>query len=156
MLREIIMQKFDENMGEGTIVEWCKKGGDQIDKGDILAIIVTEKSTYDLESEFSGKLAKIFIAEHGTVPVGQIIALIGETDADLQEYSEKEIAVTEEIHSRNAIDRASDGNKMIKIRATPAAKEQALEHNIDLECIGVQGRLITEKDVLKYINEQKR
>jgi pyruvate dehydrogenase E2 component (dihydrolipoamide acetyltransferase) len=47
---------FDEVMEEGSIVEWCKNEGDAIQKGDVLALVETDKATMEIEAERAGVL----------------------------------------------------------------------------------------------------
>jgi pyruvate dehydrogenase E2 component (dihydrolipoamide acetyltransferase) len=50
-------------MEQGTIAKWCKKEGDQVAEGDLIAEIETDKATMGLESTEDGYLAKILIPE---------------------------------------------------------------------------------------------
>ena len=61
------------------IMNWHKKEGDRIEKEEIVLTIETEKVSLDVESPRSGFLVKIVAAEGETVPIGQTIALIGDT-----------------------------------------------------------------------------
>lgn len=60
---EIVMPKIGLNMEEGTIVDWIKKEGDEVKRGDVLFILETEKITAESESPYDGKLVKILIQE---------------------------------------------------------------------------------------------
>ena len=76
---EVIMPRLDPEMREGRIVEWLKKEGDMVRKGEIIAIIETEKATAEIEAPESGVLSKILVKEGEVVPVGSKIAIIVKT-----------------------------------------------------------------------------
>ena len=73
---EITMPKLSDTMTEGTLLRWCKKKGDKIEVGDILAEVETDKATMEMEAFEEGTLADIFVAEGGKVLVGAPLALI--------------------------------------------------------------------------------
>src|SRR5260370_18757801 len=71
------MPRLSDNMKEGTVARWLKKAGEEIKKDDILAEIETDKATMDLEAYEAGTLQQILVQEGETVPIGQVVALIG-------------------------------------------------------------------------------
>src|SRR5699024_9363653 len=81
----INMPLLSDTMEEGTIAKWLKKKGDQVEEGDILAEIETDKATMEFESFYEGTLLHIAVEEGDTVPVNQMIAIIGEEDEDIEE-----------------------------------------------------------------------
>ena len=95
-MAEIInMPRLSDTMEEGTVAKWFKKVGDQINEGDILAEIETDKATMEFESFNEGELLHIGIQEGGTAPVDTLLAVIGEKGEDISEiikgdFSEKE------------------------------------------------------------------
>jgi pyruvate dehydrogenase E2 component (dihydrolipoamide acetyltransferase) len=74
---EVTMPRLSDTMQEGTISQWLKKPGDQIKKGDVLAEIETDKASMDLESYDAGVLEQVLVQAGETVPIGQVIAIIG-------------------------------------------------------------------------------
>ena len=76
-MSEITMPRLSDTMEEGTIARWLKSPGDEIKKGDILAEIETDKATMDLEAYEAGTLQQVLVQEGETVPIGQVVALIG-------------------------------------------------------------------------------
>lgn len=76
-MAEVNMPRFSDTMQEGTISRWLKHQGDTIKKGDILVEIETDKANMELESYDSGVLERILVQEGETVPIGQLIAVIG-------------------------------------------------------------------------------
>src|SRR5437667_6222006 len=84
MATEVKLPRLGQGMESGTIVKWLKSEGEQVQKGDALYELDTDKVTQEVEAEASGVLLKIAVAE-GEVEVGKTIAFIGdkgETVAD--------------------------------------------------------------------------
>lgn len=73
---EVNMPKFGATMEDGEIVEWYKKPGDAIKKGDALCSIMTEKITNDLEAMRDGVLDSITVQEGEKANCGDVIAYI--------------------------------------------------------------------------------
>jgi pyruvate dehydrogenase E2 component (dihydrolipoamide acetyltransferase) len=71
------MPRLSDTMTEGTIAKWLKHAGDQVQKGEILLEIETDKATMELEAYESGVVEKVLVDEGQTVPIGQPIMLIG-------------------------------------------------------------------------------
>ena len=76
------MPALGADMDEGTVLEWRVKPGDQIRKGDIIAVIDTAKSAIEVESFHPGTVARLVVEPGETVPVGTVLALITEPAAD--------------------------------------------------------------------------
>jgi len=76
-MSEVTMPRLSDTMQEGTIAQWLKKPGDPVKKGDVMAAIETDKATMDLEAYDAGVLEQILVQEGQTVPIGQVIAVIG-------------------------------------------------------------------------------
>ncbi len=77
MATEIKLPRLGQGMESGTIVKWLKSEGDQVEKGEPLYELDTDKVTQEVEADASGVLLKIAVAE-GEVEVGKTIAVIGE------------------------------------------------------------------------------
>src|SRR5689334_4549161 len=77
-MAEIRMPKMGDGMEEGTILRWMKREGDSIRVDEPIAEIETDKANVEMPAEEAGTLTKIVVAEGQTVPVGAVIALIGE------------------------------------------------------------------------------
>ena len=83
------MPRLSDTMEEGTVSSWLKKVGDQINEGDILAEIETDKATMEFESFYSGELLYIGVEAGKTVPVDSMLAIIGHKDEDITAYVDK-------------------------------------------------------------------
>jgi pyruvate dehydrogenase E2 component (dihydrolipoamide acetyltransferase) len=82
MASEVKLPRLGQGMEAGTIVKWLKSEGDQVEKGEPLYELDTDKVTQEVEAEASGVLLKIAVSE-GEVPVGQTIAVIGDEGEDV-------------------------------------------------------------------------
>ena len=73
----ILMPALSPTMTEGTLAKWLKKEGDQVDPGDVIAEIETDKATMEVEAIDQGTLGKIVVPEATEgVPVNAVIALM--------------------------------------------------------------------------------
>ena len=174
------MPRLSDTMEEGNIVGWLKKVGDQVEPGDVLAEVETDKATMELESFQSGTLLYIG-KEEGPVPVDGIIAIIGakgeDYEAQLKEAEAASAPAAAEEPKKEEVKEApkaapaaspapvatkpappvaqpaaaSDNGS--RVFATPLAKKLAQEADMRIENIpgsGPGGRIIKE-DVEKYI-----
>jgi len=88
MAIKIEMPKLSDTMEEGVIAKWNVKEGDKISAGDIIAEVETDKATMDVEAFDDGTLLKIITAEGDAVPLGGLIAVIGEEGEDISDILE--------------------------------------------------------------------
>ncbi len=147
MGKEVVMPKLGLTMSKGKIVEWKKKEGDKVEAGEDIAIIETEKITTTIKAPISGIILKIYAKEGEEVPVGQIIAFIGEpgetppsiTPTRAEEVAPPEVKQKMEVKA--------------EVRATPRARKLAKEKGIDLTMVRGTGPggMITEEDVLREL-----
>jgi pyruvate dehydrogenase E2 component (dihydrolipoamide acetyltransferase) len=79
----IDMPKLSDTMSEGVISKWNIKVGDQVNSGDIIAEVETDKATMDVEVFDSGTVLKIMAKEGEAVPLGGKMAIIGEAGEDI-------------------------------------------------------------------------
>jgi len=76
------MPALGADMDEGTLVEWLVKPGDQIRKGEIIAVVDTAKSAIEVESFHTGTVGQLVVPAGQTVPVGTVMATITGTGAE--------------------------------------------------------------------------
>ena len=84
MIREVFMPALSSTMTEGKIVSWVKTPGDRVEKGETVVIVESDKADMDVESFHEGILAAIVVEAGGTAPVGEAIALLAETEAEIE------------------------------------------------------------------------
>ena len=168
---DIVMPKLGLTMTEGMLVEWKKKEGDPVKKGEILFVLETEKVTFEVESPEEGLLGKILVQEKEKVPVGAVVAYLlkpGEDIADLKAAA----SLPEELQpKKEGVEAASltparesisssetRAREDARIKASPLAKKIAKEYNIDLKTLvgtGAGGRIIREDVERAYEERQK-
>ena len=148
------MPRLDPGMQSGKIVEWLKKEGDTVQKGEPILVVEGEKTTFEVEAPESGPLTKI-IADVGTdVQVAQPVAIIGSpgtppTAAAPTLSAEKD---------RTAPTVSGFGALSDRVVASPAARRLAQEYGVDLASVkgtGPGGR-ITREDILAAKNAGPR
>jgi len=76
MASEVLMPHLGTSMEEGRVLEWKKKEGEAVSKGEALIVIETEKVNYEFESPENGIVGKILVAEGTSVPVGTVLCVI--------------------------------------------------------------------------------
>lgn len=166
MAIRVLMPKMSFVVTEGTILEWLRKPGDQVNKGEPLLVVESEKATVEIESPGTGILGPDLASPGTTVPITTTIGYIlepGEESPKLElghTGSDQGVsAATDAKRSEAAV--ASEGQKEDKpregpIRASPSAKRLAREHGIDLAQVvgsGPQGRIV-EKDMTAFLEAQ--
>src|SRR5512147_2835664 len=87
MAETINMPKLGFDMAEGTLVRWVKQVGENINKGDVLAEIETDKATVEVESSASGVVLQHIVDQGTVVPVNAPIAVIGAEGEKVSEQS---------------------------------------------------------------------
>jgi pyruvate dehydrogenase E2 component (dihydrolipoamide acetyltransferase) len=137
---DVVMPRLSDSMEEGTILQWIKQIGDEIAVGDQLVEIETDKANMAYESDVAGTLSEIVAQEGETVPIGAVIARVGES-ADGAERSATG-PVTEEAAPPAEAGKDGDGHRA---KASPLARRLAREQGIDLsqlEGSGPGGRIV--------------
>jgi pyruvate dehydrogenase E2 component (dihydrolipoamide acetyltransferase) len=86
---EIFMPALSSTMTEGKIVEWLKKPGDRVERGESVLVVESDKADMDVESFNEGFLAAVLMPAGGTAPVGETIGLIVESEAEIAEVAAK-------------------------------------------------------------------
>ncbi|NVM03840.1 MAG: 2-oxo acid dehydrogenase subunit E2 [Candidatus Helarchaeota archaeon] len=156
-LTKMIMPKLGMTMEEGTIIQWLKKEGDTVEKGEKILEIETDKVTIEVEAPATGILRKIIATENQIVPIGGIIAII----ADAGEEFDLEAIMAEESRIKPSITLPATPISHVterpagRIIASPRAKKLAKDKNVDLRYVrgsGPSGRII-EKDVIQYLEQ---
>jgi pyruvate dehydrogenase E2 component (dihydrolipoamide acetyltransferase) len=157
-MSDVNMPKLSDTMEEGTVLEWKKQDGDQVQRGEVLAEIESDKASFEIEAESDGVL-HIVVDKGEPVPVGQQIAVIGDAAATpatsvgarlaspstASPSSARTPAQTARPEPRPAAAPAGNG-----VKASPLARRLAREMGVDLaglEGSGPEGRIVKE-DVL--------
>ncbi len=168
----VTMPKLGFDMAEGTLVRWVKVEGESVSKGEVLAEIETDKATVEVESTFSGIMARHLVSQGDIVPVGTPIAIIAQPGEEV-EVSAEETPAAEERPADQKTEPASEAQKPAaemqpaeeqalesggRIKASPLARRVAGENGIDLSQVkgsGPGGRIV-RSDVEAAIQAGKK
>jgi pyruvate dehydrogenase E2 component (dihydrolipoamide acetyltransferase) len=139
---EFKLPDLGEGLTEGEVARWLVSEGQEVAEDDPLVEIQTDKTTVEIPSPASGKVASILVAEGEVVPVGTVLVVIGEDGAAPVDVEQPR---AEEAPQKKAAEREPSA----KVRATPLVRRVAQELGVDLATVsgtGPGGR-ITEEDV---------
>ena len=78
MAEDIVMPRLSDSMEEGTVLKWMKSVGDEVALGDELVEIETDKANMVFEADAAGTLIEIIAGEGDTLPIGEVIARVGD------------------------------------------------------------------------------
>lgn len=169
MAEVIRMPRMSDTMTEGNIVGWLKEEGEEVEPGDTLAEVETDKATMELDSYSEGVLLHIAVKE-GTVPINGVIAVVGEEGEDwkaaiaadedggsapAESASNSTPEPEAKVESANVdiVESPSAAKPEARIKASPLAKSMATEAGIDISQIkgsGDNGRIV-KKDVEAFL-----
>ncbi|GAP66951.1 dihydrolipoamide acetyltransferase component (E2) of acetoin dehydrogenase complex [Mizugakiibacter sediminis] len=126
---EFRMPALGADMEAGTLVEWLKRPGERIARGDPVAVVETQKGAIEIESFQPGVLAEIRVDVGRRVPVGEVLALI---------RGEDEAAAPARAAARPMAPPALPG-----VRISPAARRLAEAEGIDVAALhpGADGNI---------------
>jgi pyruvate dehydrogenase E2 component (dihydrolipoamide acetyltransferase) len=172
MATKVVMEALSPTMEEGRLVEWKKGEGDPVAVGDVLAEVETDKAVMELVARAGGTLLKQVVPAGATVPVSELVALIGEpgeavgngvgtqpragraAGAAPQPASPGEQQATQPVPELDrlvsmppapparAATEAATGGR---VKASPLARRMAAERGVDLAVIvgsGPEGRIV--------------
>jgi len=180
-MAEIIqMPKLSDTMTEGVVAEWHKKVGDEVENGELLAEIETDKATMEFESFYDGVLLHIGIEKGGSAAVDSLLCIIGEKGEDVKDLiaqagkapaeatpspepvAEVQASVPVPVAAAPApapapaaaaVSPSSNG----RLKASPLAKKMAEDKGINLLTVsgsGEGGRII-KRDIENYTPAQQ-
>lgn len=179
-MAEIVkMPKLSDTMTEGVVAEWHKKVGDQVESGELLAEIETDKATMEFESFQDGVLLHIGVEKGDTAPVDSILAILGDEGEDVSQLikdfeanfnsdssadtQEEEAPKAEPVETKKedkpastpAPAPASTGSSTTsngRIKSSPLARKLAEEKGIDIAQVsgsGEDGRIV-KRDIENF------
>lgn len=159
MAETINMPKLGFDMAEGMLVRWVKQVGENINKGDILAEIETDKATVEVESSASGVVLQLIVDQGTMVPVNAPIAVIGaageKVDAPAASPSKVESQKSDEKPAAQSAPTTAPTTQTSApaesgpVKASPLAKKVAKDNGVNLASVqgtGPGGRVV-RKDV---------
>ena len=162
-IREIFMPALSSTMTEGKIISWVKSPGDKVEKGETVVVVESDKADMDVESFYEGYLAHIMVPAGNNAAVGAAIALLAETEDDIEtaiaqaksqskpipettpaNTSQVDIIKTPVIAANGVANGSSPPGRIV---ASPRARKLAKELKVDLTNItgsGPYGRIVAE------------
>jgi pyruvate dehydrogenase E2 component (dihydrolipoamide acetyltransferase) len=151
------MPSLGADMESGTLVEWVKKPGDAVRRGDVVAVVETQKGAIDVDFPMDGTLEQQLVQAGTTVPVGAVLATFqvsGEVDSgSLTESSEPQRAPVSAPVSATETALAAHPNAAASARpaVSPAARRLAAARGIDPGSIAGTGPggSVTSRDIEK-------
>lgn len=155
MAVEVVMPKWGLSMREGLIGQWLKREGERVEQGEELVEIETEKITNVVEAPASGILARIVHPAGSTIPVTQVIAIItapGESVPEIATPGKPQAGPATKPAAEAQIAPAQPAQGA-SVRAMPAARRLAKEHQLDLAKVKGSGPdgIITREDVEQFL-----
>ena len=155
MAIQIEMPKLSDTMTEGTLIKWHKKVGDNVEIGDILAEVETDKATMEMEAFDEGTITEICIQEGEKAAIGAVLAVLDGDDAGSAPATPAETAAPAATASAAPAQASApapaaapapvangDGSRL---KASPLARKVAGELGVDLSALsgtGPAGRIV--------------
>jgi pyruvate dehydrogenase E2 component (dihydrolipoamide acetyltransferase) len=158
---EIVMPRLSDSMEEGTVLKWMKSVGDEVGVGDELVEIETDKANMVYESDTAGTLTEIVAQEGDTLPIGEVIAKVGDAGDAPASSGNGASAETEAAEPEPEADEADAPSDPApspsepagapargegeRIKASPLARRMAEERGLDLASLsgsGPGGRIV--------------
>ena len=136
MAKPIVMPQVGQDLVEGELVEWNVKVGDSVKKGDMLAVVESEKASFEVEAYEEGIVLKLLYQPGETATVLEPLLILG----DVGETLDEEIAQPAETQT-NAPNQRTDSSAEIKpsvehnsgeTRSSPLARRMAALNNLDI------------------------
>ena len=172
MATRVDVPQLGLTMETGTILQWLKAEGDKVEKGQPVVVIQTDKVEYEVESPTAGTLLKIAAREGTELPVGSLMAVIGQPGEDVAAL----LGATPPAQSTSQLVDSSTGGQVggvprpgsqqlthqpvgqsareaparapgERVKISPVAKKLAEEHGIDIGALtgtGPEGRIVRE------------
>ncbi len=162
MIHEVFMPALSSTMTEGKIVSWVKSPGDRVEKGETVVVVESDKADMDVESFYEGYLAVITVPAGEAAPVGAAIALVAETEAEIETAKQqanqssqvaavtpapKETAPAPEPVAAAPAAQDTPSGRNGRIIVSPRARKLAKELKVDLSGLqgsGPHGRIVAE------------
>lgn len=161
-MAEFVMPALGSDMTEGTLIEWKKKVGDRVTKGEIIAEVDTDKASIEIEVFTSGVIDKLLVQPGMKVPVGAIMATIREegTPAPAPQAAVPAMPAplpTAPPPSVAAPPKIGPSVEVGRLRISPAARQLAAEWGVDpAEVQGTgPGGAITREDIQRAAMETR-
>ncbi len=139
---EIKVPEIGESIIEATVANWLKHEGDPVAAGEPLVELETDKVNLDVASEQNGILERIEHPTGDTVSVGDVLAIVAESDG---------VGATTPQAEPEHIE--AHGQAVTEPQATPVARRMAEDRGVELSEVTPKGERITKQDVLAFLEK---
>lgn len=143
MSMEVYMPRLGATMKEGTLVNWLKKEGDAVKKGESLAEISSEKLTNEIEAPDDGFLEKIIVQEGETVPVATVIGIISESNSNTNHHTAQ--------NTENKTENQQGPKIILEAKPLSSLRKVIGERMAESLRISPQGTMTTRADMTELI-----
>ena len=160
MAFDVVMPQMGESIAEATVLKWHKQVGDVIAKDDTLYEISTDKVDAEIPAPAAGTLLEILVDVNITVPVGTVVARIGDASEKragatpapaATSLPVEQVAAAAIIQAPGEEDNSLEGR--LRSKSSPLVREMAKQHGVDLTKVqgtGQAGR-VTKEDLEAYL-----
>ena len=168
MATEILMPQMGESIAEGTITRWLVKVGDKVQRDQPILEISTDKVDSEIPSPADGVVLEIKRQEGETVPVNEIVGMIGAEGEDVGSSGspvsetgatapEAEVVAAPEVSAETTSGEMSLEDR-VRLFSSPLVRRIAAKEGVDLAQVpgtGVMGR-VTKKDIQAYLEAREK
>jgi pyruvate dehydrogenase E2 component (dihydrolipoyllysine-residue acetyltransferase) len=159
VLVDVLMPQMGTSVVEGTLIEWSKAIGDQIEVDETICEVSTDKIDTECPSPAAGTVAELLYEVGDTVPVGEVIARLsvasGMTRARGSTFRRHPPSPSRvnEVPSTSSSGSASNVVNGFAARLSPVVARIAMQHGLDLSAITGTGRggRLTKRDALAAV-----
>lgn len=142
-MSDFLMPSLGADMEKGTVVEWLKKPGDRVERGDVVAVVETQKGAFEIEVFEPGVLSEILVPVGVEAPVGAVLARIDGAAAPAPAAAPPAPAAApppvERPVSQPVMPRRETPASAERPRISPAAARRAAELGVDVRGLGGSG-----------------
>jgi pyruvate dehydrogenase E2 component (dihydrolipoamide acetyltransferase) len=160
MAFDVVMPQMGESIAEATVLKWHKRVGDMIAKDDTLYEISTDKVDAEIPAPAAGTLLEILVEVNATVPVGTVVARIGDASEKPAPGAPPPAppppaaaAPSAGLIAPPAVEDDNSLEGRLRTKSSPLVREMAKQHGVDLERVqgtGQAGR-VTREDLEAYL-----
>lgn len=163
-MADFVMPILGADMTAGTLVEWRKRPGDRVGRGDVIAEVETDKGLIDVEVFVGGVIERLLVEAGATVPTGTVLATIREDVVAAEPRSAPPAAVPE---PKAAIAAPTPPTAAVppprearrpgeRVRVSPLARKVAAQLEIDATTVRGTGAggVVTREDIERAAAER--
>ena len=156
----VVMPALEMAQETGTLLRWLKSEGEQVQRGEPLMEIETDKVTLEIEAGGSGVLTQVNAGPGDEVPVGQVIALLlaeGEAAGAPAAVSASPARPARALPATPAAVKPPVAARApVAVAASPLARRLAAEHGVDLSELPATAGRISKADVLAWLQREQK